>query len=171
MIREANKFHQHSNELLKRFLHQTPALEHLRLNFDPHHQRPEWASNLLEWLSRSPKPSPQAVNTTKDGSFPVDLPNLHTLDLGMVVVCPEHPSPHRYKPLTLETDTTSDSPQDFHSIQAHLSKPVEDHAVGGHECQCTRRPQSSRQILPQARQDLACRHEASHDRVRASHAR
>lgn len=66
---------------LKKFLHHTPAVERLRLNFD------DGTSPLLDWLSLRPK---TAVSQTQpapaDYTLPVPLAYVTTLELGMVRV-------------------------------------------------------------------------------------
>lgn len=69
-----------TNVPLKRLLHHTPALETLRLNFDPEQS---FAQPLLEWLGK-----PVSVSTPAAGSAlpPVLLSHLTSLDLGMLNV-------------------------------------------------------------------------------------
>lgn len=71
---------------MKKFLHHTPALERLRLNFD------EGPTTFLDWLASSPG-QPSNVGAPTNGALdgyaaPVTFANLTTLDIGMVRVEP-----------------------------------------------------------------------------------
>lgn len=76
----------HRNIRLKKFLHHTPALERLRLNFD---ERP---TSFLDWLASSPSqpanPGPPTNGALDGYAAPVTFANLTTLDIGMVCVEP-----------------------------------------------------------------------------------
>lgn len=68
---------------LKRLLHSTPNLKTLRLNFDAHQFL---GHRFLTWLG---KPSPASVSTSlspKAPIYPISLPHLSTLELGMLNV-------------------------------------------------------------------------------------
>lgn len=73
------------NLRLKKFLHHTSQLEHLRLNFNERDKRPP---ELLQWLALTPTAS--VVTSVFDyQSTTAPLPHLTTLDLGMASVPPE----------------------------------------------------------------------------------
>lgn len=76
----ANNVEDFSCANLKRLLYCLPALESLRLNFEQHQSV---AHRFLDWLGSSP--SDPSSNTTIP---PVVMPNLTTLDLGMLNVAP-----------------------------------------------------------------------------------
>lgn len=68
---------------LKRFLHHTPALETLRLNFDAFEN---FAEPILKWLGETTSSSSTGVDAKTAVVPSASLPNLKTFDLGMLTV-------------------------------------------------------------------------------------